>query len=183
MIFVFGLGNPGKEYERTRHNVGFIVLETLASKLGLEFTHSEKLEAFIAKKADVVLVKPTTFMNESGRSVEKVMKFYDKENFKKNLMAKSFENVILIHDDLDIPWGNTKLVFGSGPKAHNGVNSVREVLQSDRFWYARIGVDNRQEEQCVPHEFVLRHLSQPEYTQLQTSCIPLVERIYAKIIS
>ncbi|HSW89608.1 MAG TPA: aminoacyl-tRNA hydrolase [Patescibacteria group bacterium] len=137
MNIIVGLGNPGDKYKHTRHNVGFQVLD--------------KLEAL--KLNDAVLIKPDTFMNESGKAVKAGLKKYDY----KALAEKNFSNLFVIYDDLDIPVGKYKLVFGSVPKIHNGVNSIIENLGTDQFWSIRIGTDGRNGDRSVsPEDYVLQ---------------------------
>ena len=118
MKLLIGLGNPGREYERTRHNVGFMVIDALAKR----------------PIDGVMLVKPTTFMNRSGVAVKKLATSYQ-------LPATS---IYVIHDDLDIPLGKYKIQLGKGPKEHRGVVSIEQALADKNFWRVRIGVDNRQ---------------------------------------
>lgn len=131
MKIVVGLGNIGDRYRLTRHNVGFRVVERLAS--GESFREDKAQEAYICKKGNVLLVKPATFMNDSGRAVRKIMDFY-------RISAK---DLVLVHDDLDIELGDYKIQLGKGPKVHNGVSSVESTVQTSDFWRLRIGVDSR----------------------------------------
>ena len=134
MKLVIGLGNPGKKYEKNRHNVGFKVMDKLGEILGEEkFVLEKRWEAEVMKVGDFVLVKPNTFMNDSGRSVRKI-----KDYFKIDL-----DDVWVAHDDLDIVLGEYKMQKGKGPKIHNGLKSVEENLGSDGFWRIRVGVDGR----------------------------------------
>jgi peptidyl-tRNA hydrolase, PTH1 family len=130
MKLIVGLGNPGLEYEKTRHNVGFEVVNRSGV---LSWKKSEKLEAEVAKIDDLILAKPMTFMNNSGRAVRKLVDFYKLD----------MSDLWVIHDDLDIPLGEYKIQMGVGPKIHNGVVSVEESLGTNDFWRVRIGVDNR----------------------------------------
>jgi len=180
MFFIIGLGNPGDEYKNTRHNLGFAAIDLLAQKLGVTFSHQSKLKGEVAKKGDVVLVKPDTFMNLSGECVQKAIAFYDKSL----LGQKELRTVYILHDDLDLRFGQTKLVFGSGPKAHNGVNSVREQLGTDQFWYGRFGVDSRTPDRCVePHVYVLNKLTSEELPTVNEMLATLVDKLYALISS
>jgi len=124
MKLVVGLGNPGKKYADTRHNVGFEVVDRL--KKGL-------------KVKGVRFLKPQLFMNRSGEVV--------KEAVKKSKVK--LEDVYVVHDDLDIKLGEFKVSWGKGPKDHNGLRSIYEQLGSKEFWYVRVGIDNRVE---IPFE-------------------------------
>ena len=130
MKLIVGLGNIGKEYLDTRHNAGFYFVDKMASS---EFRFDSKFEADICKNGNIIFVKPTTFMNESGRAVRKVCDFY----------KLSVNDVVLIHDDLDIELGEYKIQMAVGPKVHNGVTSVEESLGSKNFLRVRLGVDGR----------------------------------------
>ncbi len=176
MFFFIGLGNPSEEYENTRHSIGFAAVDLLAQKLDATFSHQSKLKSEIAKKGDVVLVKPDTFMNLSGECVRRVIGFYDR-----SLMGqKELHTVYVLHDDLDLRFGQTKLVFGSGPKAHNGVNSVREQVGTDQFWYGRLGVDGRTPETCMePHAYVLSKFTSEELPTVSQMLATLVDKLYA----
>lgn len=126
-----GLGNYGKEYEGTRHNVGFELVEKLAGSL--KFTYESKFEAWCCHERGFLFVKPQTFMNESGRAVKKIVSFYKSD----------IHDLVLIHDDLDLKLGEYKIQRGIGPKAHNGVTSVEGELSEREFLRVRMGIDGR----------------------------------------
>ena len=132
MKLIVGLGNPGDEYSKTRHNAGFLCAEKFAK--GGSFSFDKKQEAEVLVLKDCLLVKPQTFMNDSGRAVRKIMDYFKIE----------IENVVVIHDDLDIAFGEYKIQKEKGPKVHNGVKSVEQCLGRVDFWRVRIGIDNRQ---------------------------------------
>ncbi len=137
MKVIVGLGNPGKKYEGTRHNVGFYVLDKLAQELGImNYELRNKLKAKIAKRDGVVFAKPQTFMNRSGEAVSKVVNFYKVQ----------LNEVYVVHDDLDIDLGNYKIQKGKGPKVHGGLASIYEKLGSKDFWRVRVGIENRNNE-------------------------------------
>lgn len=121
MKLIVGLGNPGDKYKGNRHNVGQMVLEGI-QRSGIRDQGSE-----------IRLVRPETFMNESGVAVRKAMNFY----------KLGVEDLIVIHDDLDIRLGEYKIDMARGPKQHNGVTSVEEELGTKDFLRVRVGVDNR----------------------------------------
>lgn len=134
---VVGLGNPGPQYERTRHNVGYLVVEELAHRLGVRFArhrraHAETAEAhaFVGTPdyCRVVMVKSRSFMNDSGGPVKAVLDF-----------IKS-EDLIAVHDELDIPLGALRIKFGGGDNGHNGLRSVRKSLGHGEFYRVRCGV-------------------------------------------
>src|SRR3989344_4871802 len=126
MKLVVGLGNPGKQYEGTRHNAGFVVLDELAHKLqATSYKLQRRFNAEVTQVGEALLVKPQLFMNRSGEVVQKLAQFY---KIKK-------EDVYVIHDDLDILLGDYK-ISDRGPKVHNGINSIREKI-GEGFWYLR----------------------------------------------
>lgn len=136
MKLIVGLGNPGDKYSENRHNVGFMVVDFLKDKLGdeLKFQMNKKFNAELASTKEYILVKPQTFMNDSGRAVSSICRFY----------KIKYEDLYIVHDDLDIPLGSFKIQFGKGPKVHNGLLSVEQDLGTDQFWNIRVGVENRE---------------------------------------
>ncbi len=132
MYLIAGLGNPGEDYEKTRHNIGFIFADKIAE--GEAFRLEKKWEAKVLQKKDFLLVKPMTYMNDSGRAIRKVADYYQVEA----------ENVVVVHDDLDIAFGEYKIQKEKGPKVHNGLKSVEQNLGETHFWRVRVGIDNRQ---------------------------------------
>ncbi len=134
MKLIVGLGNPGEKYAGNRHNAGFMALELFARRAGILFPEEEKFEAKIAKTGEYILAEPQTYMNDSGRSVATIANFF-------KIPAK---DIYIFYDDLDIKLGSYKLTFESGPKVHNGVNSVRTALGTNAFWHGRIGMENRE---------------------------------------
>lgn len=123
-LFVF-LGNPGKVYERTRHNSGFRLCDYLYPSLNWQ----KKFHALYAQQ-EIKLLKPQTFMNESGISVEEAASFF-------HLVP---EEILVAHDDLELPLGTARLQLGGGLQGHNGLKSIREHLGSDQFARLRIGI-------------------------------------------
>ncbi|MBU0667924.1 aminoacyl-tRNA hydrolase [Patescibacteria group bacterium] len=137
MILIVGLGNPGPEYKKTRHNVGFMVLDELAGELKLEtFKPEKKFSAELAtvhidgKK--IILAKPQTFMNLSGETVQSLSAFYKIKP----------ENIYIICDDLDLPLGQIRIRRKGGPGTHNGLKSVVEYIGED-FPRLRVGIESR----------------------------------------
>lgn len=132
MKLIVGLGNPGKEYRNTRHNIGFEFVDRLSG--GVMYSLESKFESLVYREKNLLFVKPQTFMNESGRAVRKIMDFY----------KLGTGDIVLVHDDLDLKLGEYKLQRGVGPKVHNGVSSVEASLPDKNFLRVRIGVDNRE---------------------------------------
>ncbi len=134
-FLIIGLGNPGEEYEGTRHNVGRVILEGFRKKNGFsDWQNNPKSKSIISSgkigKSEVVLVMPETFMNKSGEAVKKLML---------NSKAK-IENTIVVHDDLDLPLGKIKISFNRGSGGHRGIESIERSLKSRKFARVRVGV-------------------------------------------
>ncbi|MDF1811462.1 MAG: aminoacyl-tRNA hydrolase [Verrucomicrobiales bacterium] len=128
---VVGLGNPGVEYEHTRHNVGFDCLDLLASDLGLDWEKDKKSKALVARRgSDIILVKPQTFMNLSGRSVARLTGFYK--------IPK--DGVLIVYDDVDTDPGKIKFKPKGSAGGHNGIKSIIECLGTDEFPRLKIGI-------------------------------------------
>lgn len=177
MKLIVGLGNPGREYELTRHNVGFMLLDKLFEQMKNEnskvqnFRIENKFKAEIAILDDWVLLKPMTFMNKSGLAVQKVMQFY----------KIALHDVFVIHDDLDIALGNYK-ISDRGPKVHNGINSIRGAVGED-FWYVRIGVDGRSQTEISPltgKDYVLQAFSKEEKKLLDEMMPQVIDSLTKK---
>ncbi|MFE3191774.1 aminoacyl-tRNA hydrolase [Nocardia sp. NPDC059240] len=152
---VVGLGNPGPEYERTRHNVGFMVAEVLAERVGGRFTVHKKsgadlLEARLDGRK-VLLAKPRTYMNLSGRPVAALAKFF----------SVPATEVIVVHDELDLPFGQIRLKRGGGEGGHNGLRSISQALTTKDYLRVRFGI-GRPPGRQDPADYVLKPFSAPE---------------------
>lgn len=144
MKLIVGLGNPGKQYEKTRHNVGFLLLdEFLHLHKGVKWELSKKFNAEIAEITEdgqkILLLKPMTFMNQSGESVGLVSHYY----------KISPKDILVIHDDKDILLGELKVQTDRGHAGHNGVRSLIEHLNTQEFKRIRIGVKSENEKKMV----------------------------------
>lgn len=131
---IVGLGNPGREYEATRHNAGFWWVDEFARTLGASFKPENKFHGMVARATahghDLHLLKPQTFMNVSGRSVAAVAQFYKIEP----------AQILVVHDELDLPPGGAKLKLGGGPGGHNGLKDIIAQLGTRDFWRLRLGI-------------------------------------------
>ncbi len=150
MKTLVGLGNPGDKYKNNRHNVGHMFVDYLRA-------HNTGSKA----------LKTDCFMNISGLFIKKLI-----SNFK---LQPS--NLYVVHDDLDIPLGKTKVQFGTGPKLHNGILSIEEELGTNDFWRVRIGVDNRGENKTDGETYSLQDFTSDELNQLQ----PVFEKVYKQL--
>jgi PTH1 family peptidyl-tRNA hydrolase len=158
MKLIVGLGNPGEKYAKTRHNVGFMVIEELAKKFtiySVKFTIDKKANAEILKTKykdeDLLLVKPQTMMNASGVAVSKLL----------TINHLPLSGLWVIHDDLDLPLGHLKIVKGRGSAGHHGVDSIIQKLGNDEFTRFRVGIDykmiiDRHEKPREVEDYVLR---------------------------
>lgn len=162
-ILVVGLGNPGPNYARTRHNVGFMVVDLLAGRIGSAFKLHKKSGADVAtgrlSGRSVVLARPRCYMNESGRQVGPLAKFY----------SVPPEAMVVIHDDLDLDFGRIRLKQGGGEGGHNGLRSVATVLGTKDFQRVRLGI-GRPPGRQDPAAFVLQAFGAREREELPTIC-------------
>ncbi|GAA0777636.1 aminoacyl-tRNA hydrolase [Castellaniella ginsengisoli] len=131
---IVGLGNPGPEYEATRHNAGFWLADHFADDLRADFTLEKPFFAWVARARHagqaVVLAKPVTFMNKSGQAVGALARFYKLQP----------EEILVLHDELDLLPGAVKLKQGGGHAGHNGLRDIQSALGSPAFWRLRIGI-------------------------------------------
>lgn len=162
-LLVVGLGNPGPNYAKTRHNVGFMVADILAGRLGDGFKVHKKSGAEVATGRlagrSVVLAKPRVYMNESGRQVGPLAKFY----------SVSPADIVVIHDELDIDFGRIRLKRGGGEGGHNGLRSVASALGTNDFQRVRIGI-GRPPGRQDPAAYVLQPFSTGERDEVPTIC-------------
>ncbi len=151
---IVGLGNPGREYENNRHNVGFLTLERLAVRLGEAFTR-EKMNALITTgKLDgsqLILAKPQTFMNDSGSAVSSLQRFYQ----------VPLENLLVIYDDVDLPFDHLRLRTEGGAGGQKGVRSIIRALGTNKFPRLRIGIGRPPGRMSVS-EYVLQDFTNQE---------------------
>ena len=173
MFLIVGLGNPGKKYEKTRHNLGFQFLDFLKNQWELpDFELNLKLNTEISKENDLILAKPQTFMNRSGQAVRNIINFY----------KVPLENLLIIHDDLDINCGEFRSAFDSSSAGHNGVKNIIEELGSQEFRRLRIGIRNEELRNPIePSDFVLRILQEEERKKIE-AIFPELEKLVEGII-
>jgi len=151
MHIIIGLGNPGKEFEKTRHNVGFMAVDKFAEINNFpEFSLNKKSNALISDKENVLLAKPQTFMNKSGQAVKKII-----EN-------KELESIIVIHDDIDLPVGKIKIIKERGSAGHKGVESIIKSIGNKDLVRFRIGIASPAEASAKAGQIVLKNFSNTE---------------------
>ena len=155
---VVGLGNPGPRYAATRHNAGFLVADLLAERMGGRFkahrSNADVLEGRLAGRS-VALAKPRSFMNDSGGPVVNAARFY----------KAPVESVIVVHDELDLPYGELRLKRGGGDGGHNGLRSISSALGSKEYLRVRFGI-GRPPGRQDPADYVLREWSSTERKDL-----------------
>ena len=137
MFLIIGLGNPGQKYKRTWHNLGFLAVDEFAQKNSFpDFRLDKKSNSLVSIKDNVLLAKPQTFMNESGRSVRSLVGKYE----------PSISNIVVVHDDADLPKGEMRISKDRGTAGHKGVESIINILKTKNFTRIRIG--------CRPKNYV-----------------------------
>ena len=172
MFLIVGLGNPGEEYENTKHNIGREIAEKCAKKCGVdEFTHDKKSNALVAqvkieptsakgygeaKKEKVVFALPETFMNKSGLAVSALAKFYKVKP----------TQIFVIHDDIDLPVGKIKVSFARSSAGHKGVEHIIKNLKTNEFYRLRVGIGQKKKTKQAM-EIVLKKFSAKEADEIK----------------
>jgi PTH1 family peptidyl-tRNA hydrolase len=154
MWLVVGLGNPGTQYERTRHNIGFLTLDRMVGLTGAHPASSSSFHGELFKKSDLLLLKPMTYMNRSGIAVAAVKNFYKIE----------IDHIIVIHDDLDLPFGALRFKKGGGSGGHNGLKSIDSMVGND-YIRVRMGIGKPAYKSQVV-DYVLHDFSKEEQAVL-----------------
>lgn len=172
MKLIVGLGNPGEQYKKTRHNVGFLAIEKIAknenfSKWKLE----KKLSAEISKGTilvqNIILAKPQSFMNNSGASVKAISDYY----------KIIINDIIVIHDDLDLPLAKIRVSQNASSGGHKGVQSIIDCFKTQDFARFRLGIAGERKENIPADEYVLKNFTDEEYQQIDSAMALLIEAI------
>lgn len=166
---LIGLGNPGLKYARNRHNIGFIILDQLADKYHAQWHSSQNFESATINIGDtsMLLIKPQTFMNNSGE----VTPYLRKKGIKP-------EEILVVHDELELPFGKLATKLGGSAKGHNGLKSIISHF-SDQFWRLRFGIGRPADREDVPH-YVLENFKEPELDDKIHESVSLIEELIAK---
>lgn len=157
MKVIVGLGNPGPQYAETRHNIGFLLIDLLAQSYNLQFRAKFQglwTEGNVEGER-LLLLKPQTFMNLSGRSVSELTNFY-------KVLG---EDLLIVHDDMDLPLGKIRLRDQGGAGGHNGIRSILAEVGSEKFWRLKLGV-GRPPKEWDPASYVLSSFAEDELSQL-----------------
>jgi len=152
-MLIVGLGNPGPTYESTRHNIGFMVIDELVRRQNAQKLSSSSFDGELFKFSNHFLLKPLTFMNLSGNSIVAVKKFY------------KIEEVVVIHDDLDLPFGTLRFKHGGGHGGHNGLRSTDERI-SKEYTRVRMGI-GKPEHKGEVSSYVLSDFNSQEQTHIR----------------
>ena len=148
MKLIVGLGNPGRNYRWTRHNVGFLLVERLAEENGIDIS-KKGLKSIYGRgkigEEDVILAKPQTFMNLSGEAVDRLLRFF----------KIAPQNLVVLHDDLDLPWGKIRIRLRGGHGGHKGIKSIIEALGVDGFVRVKVGIGRPDRTGQDPADYVL----------------------------
>jgi PTH1 family peptidyl-tRNA hydrolase len=174
-MIIVGLGNPGSKYVHHRHTVGHMFIDWIAGQQPHPSWHTDPKKLFeyqkitTDNKKEIIIAKTRTYMNESGKSILALLRYFDISNVNELFVA---------HDDLDLMVGVWKLDFVKGPKLHNGINSIESSNRTNEFWRLRIGVDNRGAENRMAGDvYVLQDFTSEESRQVSASFPAMWERI------
>jgi PTH1 family peptidyl-tRNA hydrolase len=174
MKAIIGLGNPDKKYNNTRHNIGFFVIDNFLknnSKLFSSFSENKKFKAYISEgfidNNKIILLKPETYMNNTGESVLLLKKYFNLEN----------KDICVIQDDKDLDFGKIKFKKDSGFGGHNGIKSIIDKISGNDFFRIKIGVKNEKIEKMDTSDFVLSKFSKTETSLLEEKMIDIIKMI------
>ncbi|MBK9217691.1 MAG: aminoacyl-tRNA hydrolase [Uliginosibacterium sp.] len=152
---IVGLGNPGAEYSETRHNAGFWFCERLAQDLGITLNHESRFHGYVGRSGNTWLLLPQTFMNRSGQAVLALAHFY-------RILP---DEILVVHDELDIPPGQLRLKYGGGLGGHNGLKDISSRLSTQDYWRLRIGIGHPGDKNAVAN-FVLNRPRREEQDEI-----------------
>ena len=166
MFLIAGLGNPGEKYKNTRHNVGFLVIDEIAKNANTTTINNSNFKSITQKTNNTILAKPQTFMNLSGESILSIADYYGIDN----------NEIIIIHDDLDLPFGAVKFKIGGGHGGHNGLRSIDSHIGQD-YIRVRVGIGKPINKEVV--NYVLSDFSKEESNKLEDIIPHIVKAVTA----
>lgn len=176
MKIIFAQGNPGAQYEQTRHNVGFLAIDFFARQKDVQFAAKPKFQAEIAEFTEagekVLLVKPTTFYNETGQSARALADFYKRDT----------ADILVLHDELALPFGTLRTREKGSPAGNNGIKSLNAHL-GENYARIRVGTANDLLEKMGPFDFVLARFSGDEQEKLQKDILPKISELIDDFIA
>jgi len=167
MYLISGLGNPGDKYKHTRHNIGFLVIDEITKNLLSSNINNSNFQAIVQKEKSDLYVKPQMFMNASGESIISIAEYYNIPN----------ENIIIIHDDLDLSFGTVKFKIGGGHGGHNGLRSIDNHIGKD-YIRIRIGIGKPENKTDVSN-YVLSDFSKNEFIEIEKIISHVINSINA----
>ena len=167
MHLIAGLGNPGERYRLTRHNIGFLVIDEITKNLSSSNINKSNFKAEVLKSGNNLFVKPQTYMNNSGESIIAISDYYNIPN----------KDIIIIHDDLDLPFGTLKFKIDGGHGGHNGLKSIDSHIGKD-YIRVRVGIGKPKDKANVA-AFVLSNFSKEELNKLQDIIPHIIKAIKA----
>ena len=165
MYLIVGLGNIGEKYQNTRHNVGFLVVDFMTKNLNTTSINNSNFQSTLLKSGYNLFSKPTTYMNNSGIAVKNIMDYYKVD----------LENIIIIHDDIDLPFGTVKFKIGGGHGGHNGLKSLDSHITKE-YIRIRVGIGKPQDKADVAN-YVLSNFSKEELNKLADIINHIIEAI------
>ncbi|MBR6688892.1 MAG: aminoacyl-tRNA hydrolase [Clostridia bacterium] len=176
MKCIIGLGNIGKEYEYTRHNMGFVMLDKLAEKNNIKI--DKKMKKYIYGEGNingekVCLVKPTTYMNLSGEAIVELMNWYKIDK----------EDIVVIYDDIDIPFGDVRYRLNGSAGTHNGMRNIIAMIKTEDFARIRVGIENRNGVPIPLVDYVLQRMSKYEIRKIDDAIYNIVEENANKFLT
>ena len=167
MYLISGLGNPGDKYKNTRHNIGFLVIDEITKNLSTSNINNQNFQAIVQKNLSKLYVKPQTFMNASGDSIINIVEYYNIPD----------ENIIIVHDDLDLAFGTVKFKVGGGHGGHNGLRSIDSHIGKE-YMRVRIGIGKPENRGDVAN-YVLSDFSKEQFELLPDIIVHVIKSIEA----